>query len=122
MILHRDPAGRAPSLTSPPVSPHYLPGTIREGSGDSGGVASVAPNTQQSQGSYSPVPRVPREHRPCQPGVQTEPRGTPPVRPGRPACCAGDTARAPHSSPGDSPGARAWIRSGPVQPVGEQGP
>lgn len=71
----------------------YLPGTIKGLVTAAGWPQSLPAIPAALLGSYSPVPRVPQQHRPCHPGVQTEHRGTPPVRPGRPACCAGDTAR-----------------------------
>lgn len=110
-ILHRDTAGRTPQPDQPPPLPRYLPGTIRGLVTAAGWPQSLSAVPAALLVSYSPVPRVPQEHRPCQPGVQTEHRGTPPVRPGRPACGVGDAARAPRSSPGGSPGARAWVRT-----------
>lgn len=100
-----------PQPDQPPPLPRYLPGTIRGLVTAAGWPQSLPAVPAALLVSYSPVPRVPQEHRPCQPGVQTEHRGTPPVRPGCPACGAGDAARAPHGSPGDSLGARAWVRT-----------
>lgn len=100
-------------------SPRYLPGTIRARVTAAGWPQSLPAVPAALLGSCSPVPRVPQQHRPCQPAVQTEPRHTPgavlPAAPGTPPA-------APRCSPGHSLRARAWGRPGSVRLEGEKGP